>query len=139
MLGIIGGEDRMESTVIADAVNLAARLESLTKFYGVEILISGGDPARSGGGKYLPDALSGRGGVKGRTDAVKLYEVFKGSDKAHAEAKRSIDLEASRQGFMSVLNGFPSDKPTQVFLQRIDRFLEDGLPENWDGIQVFHH
>ena len=94
----------MESTVIADAVNLAARIESLTKFYGVEILISGGDPGRSGEGKYLPDALSGRGGVKGRTDAVKLYEV-------------------------SVLNGFPS----------VDRFLEDGLPENWDGIQVFHH
>jgi predicted ATPase/class 3 adenylate cyclase/tRNA A-37 threonylcarbamoyl transferase component Bud32 len=40
MLGIVGGPNRMDGTVISDAVNLASRVESLTKHYGASLLIT---------------------------------------------------------------------------------------------------
>lgn len=40
MLGTVGGYSRMDSTVISDAVNLAARVETLTKNYGIPLLIT---------------------------------------------------------------------------------------------------
>ena len=40
MLGIIGSEERMQGAVVADAVNLAARIEGLNKMYGSYISLS---------------------------------------------------------------------------------------------------
>jgi len=76
MLGTIGESDRMDGTVISDAVNLAARIEGLTKEYRAPILISGntfgclGDT--TGRGIRRLDCVT----VKGKTEDVSLYEVF---------------------------------------------------------------
>ncbi len=76
MLGTIGEEKRMESTVISDAVNLAQRIERMTRLFGVSLIIS--DPvARVVGRDETIDIRHlGHVKVKGKKMPVSLYERF---------------------------------------------------------------
>ncbi|WP_337996055.1 bacteriohemerythrin [Oleispirillum naphthae] len=88
-LGVIGHMGRMEATIIGDAVNVASRLESLTKQYHVGILISEDTLAcLDGAGKHLIRFID-RVVVKGRLRPISVYEVFDGDERATAEAKLS--------------------------------------------------
>jgi class 3 adenylate cyclase len=87
MLGTIGERDRMDGTVISDAVNLAARIESLTKTYKVGLLIT----QNTFNQLSTPRAYSIRPidivVVKGKTEAVAIYEVYDRNPVAEREAK----------------------------------------------------
>jgi class 3 adenylate cyclase len=131
MLGTIGEEHRMDGTVISDAVNLAARIESLTKTYGISLLIS----------QYTYDQLTEPQAfdirpidvvvVKGKTQAVTILEVFDRNDPADRASKvqtRDLllsgvealfrrDRAAARQIFDQCLAIFPGD-PAATNLRR---------------------
>ena len=76
ILGTIGETERMHTTVIADAVNVASRIEGMTKTFGVQLLISG--TVVSGLDKGHDFKLRNLGAVKakGKTQSVEIFECY---------------------------------------------------------------
>ena len=85
MLGTLGVPDRMEGSVISDTVNLSARLEELTKFYKVPLIISSETESN------LPSSIQRREidiiEVKGKKNKVRIFEVFQWEQKRTRDKK----------------------------------------------------
>jgi adenylate cyclase len=102
MLGTIGEHERMDGTVIADAVNIASRVEGLTKYFGARVMVT--DSVRSALAdpndyemRYL-----GRIAVKGTSAGVGMYEVIDGDPPERLVAKHATaaDFAAAVSAFV---------------------------------------
>ena len=153
MAGMIGEPARMQPDAISDTVNLAARLEGLSKVYGAALIIS--ETVR----RQLKDRdryqlrFLDRVVVKGRTGEIAIYEILDAEPdtrrrhkletlpafEAGIAAYTNRDLDTAAKHFNTVCTQHPEDKTAQLYQQRIQHLLREGIPNNWNGVWELDH
>jgi len=142
--GNMGTGNKMNYTIMGNAVNLAARLEGVNKQYGTWILASDAT-IRETGEKILTRRLD-RVRVVGINEPVQLHELLNTLENASPQEKQLVAIfhqaldyynnhrwKEAAQGFresLAIENGGPSAK----YLKRCETFLKEPPPDSWDGV-----
>jgi len=157
MLGVIGDEQRYDTSVISDAVNTASRMEGLTKIFGCQVIVSektlmeldilteaGDKDTISGDFRFLGKVI-----VKGKEQVLKIYDFYdaeteevrhlKSSTKALFE--KALQFYYDRQFgkaadvFKVILEKYPSDMATYYYMNKSVKYIIDGVDPTWSGVE----
>jgi PAS domain S-box-containing protein len=151
MVGMVGEENRMQGDALSDSVNLTARLEGLTKYYGVSMLISEQVLERLSDPSQYEIRFLDRAIVKGKTEPISVYEVMDGEPEEVKAMKfqtqadfeqglehyRDQEFAEAKRYFEQVLTVNLADKAAKLYLERVNQLMEEGVPEDWDGVWRF--
>jgi adenylate cyclase len=152
IMGITGDAHRMDATTISDTVNIASRLESLTKHYSVNIILSDSSLKQIGQKDGFHLRSLGLVQLKGKREAVEIHECFDSNTSPDKEKKLDT-LAAFNQGvsfflnksfheanlaFKKVVDTDPGDQTAKFFYRNTKKIIEEGVFENGAGIVAMH-
>ncbi len=139
IVGNVGTEDRLNYTIIGDAVNVTARLQEVDKIYHTSIIISENVYLKLGS-EYVTRPLD-LVTVRGKTRQTRIHELVgkigaepsicpsaehitlcEGFAKAYNTMQQG-NLREAKELFASLHEKYPADYPTQIYIQRIDKEL----------------
>ncbi|MBW4681250.1 MAG: response regulator [Microcoleus vaginatus WJT46-NPBG5] len=156
LIGTLGADSRMDSTVIGDVVNTASRLEDLTKVYGCQVIVSDAAIAQLNQPEFFHLRWIDRVAPRGKQQAINIYEVL-GSQTHPLDEAKILSLPAFEMGIQSWQQGnFPLalasfedifnknriDSVAALYIRRCESRLSSLPPDfeqsgsTWDGLSV---
>lgn len=148
-MSTIGGLHSLKCGVVGDAVNVASRLERLTRRTRSRLLVSDETVQRLQNPAAFALRRAGRVRVKGRHQPLVIYEVLDAepasvreprlrtlaTHEAALDAYFAADVRAALEGFAECVAAAPRDPVARRFHEHAEALVRDGVPDGWDGTE----
>jgi class 3 adenylate cyclase/HAMP domain-containing protein len=146
ILGTIGNDHRLETTVISDAVNIASRLEGLTRHYNTSITVSEETIRKLAHPEKFNFRYLETVRVRGKSKSIAVYEVLSPLQSQERQAYQhefNLGLEylktrkfnEARNIFGELTLRYPDDGALHALLLSSEEYMKSDMPKEWDGIK----